>query len=125
MEQVTGIGGVFFRAQNPENLAAWYQQQLGLPINGTLAEFPWREAADPNKPGNTVWSLFPKDTDYFGPDRPVFMVNYRVQNLDRMVAQLRAAGVKVDKVEDSEYGKFTWISDPEGNRIELWEPKAG
>lgn len=124
MEQVTGIGGIFFRAQDPEKLAAWYQQNLGLPMKGSEANFQWRESADPSRTGHTVWSLFPKDTDYFGPNGPVFMINYRVTNLDRMVAQLRAGGVKVDKVEDFEYGRFAWISDPEGNRIELWEPKG-
>ena len=124
MEQVTGIGGIFFRANDPDKLGAWYQQHLGMQIKDSLAEFQWRESSDPSRTGSTIWSLFPNNTEYFGPDRPVFMVNYRVQNLDRMVAQLRAAGVKVEKVEDSEYGRFAWISDPEGNRIELWEPKG-
>jgi predicted enzyme related to lactoylglutathione lyase len=124
MEQVTGIGGIFFKAQNPEGLATWYQQHLGLPVNDTMAVFQWRGTEESGGPGQTIWSLMPKDTEYFGPDRPEFMINYRVANIDRMVAQLRAAGVKVDKVEDSDYGKFAWISDPEGNRIELWEPKG-
>jgi predicted enzyme related to lactoylglutathione lyase len=73
--------------------------------------------------GRTVWSLFPADTDYFGPTRPAFMVNYRVANLDRMLERLRQNGVKVEKVEDLDYGRFAWVTDPEGNRVELWEPK--
>jgi predicted enzyme related to lactoylglutathione lyase len=115
MERVTGIGGVFFKARDPAKLAAWYHEQLGV-------EFTSPGVAVFGPTGDTVWSPFPQETSYFGGER-TFMVNYRVVNLDRMLAQLRAAGVPVDeKVDRSEYGNFGWATDPEGNRFELWEP---
>ncbi len=119
MEKVLGIGGVFFKAQDPKALAAWYREHLGVPIEqgqtyGTFAS----TAADEQ----TVWSTFPTDTKYFGTGPQSLMVNYRVRDLDAMLKQLRAAGAQVDdKVEDYGYGKFCWASDPEGNRFELWE----
>ena len=87
-------------------------------------DFVWRDIERPDELGRTVWSIFPADTDYFGPSRPAFMINYRVSNLDLMLTQLRQKGVAVGKVEDCDYGRFAWITDPEGNRIELWEPKS-
>jgi predicted enzyme related to lactoylglutathione lyase len=122
MERVTGIGGVFFKAKDATHLADWYRQHLGMELADGNAEFLWREKDKPEQVGRTVWSVFPADTDYFGPG-PTFMLNYRVTNLDRMLEQLRKAGVTVEKVEDFDYGRFAWIADPEGNRIELWEPK--
>jgi predicted enzyme related to lactoylglutathione lyase len=124
MERVTGIGGIFFKADNPERLAAWYRKHLGLAqAEGGSSVFEWREKADPERTGMTVWSPFPRDTRYFDPSRTPFMINYRVADLDAMLVQLRAAGVSVDeRVEESEYGRFGWVMDPEGNRIELWEP---
>lgn len=123
MERVLGIGGVFFRARDRERLAAWYRDHLGVPVeawNGGI--FRWREL-DPKGDAFTVWTLFPEDTDYFGPARKPFMVNFRVADLGAMLAQLRAAGCEVDpREESSEYGKFGWVTDPEGNRVELWEP---
>ncbi len=127
MERVTGIGGLFFKARDPKALAAWYRDHLGLPIgegqtNGTFSSGGDDEAAAPEL---TVWSLFPEDTTYFAPSEAPFMVNYRVENLDRMLDQLRAAGATVeDRVEDYGYGRFGWATDPEGNRFELWEPAA-
>src|SRR2546430_7248437 len=97
---------------------------LGMDAEDGHADFVWREHDRPDEIGRTVWSLFPADTDYFGPARPAFMVNYRVSNLDRMLAQLRQKGVSVEKIEDYDYGRFAWITDPEGNRLELWEPKS-
>jgi catechol 2,3-dioxygenase-like lactoylglutathione lyase family enzyme len=123
IERVTGIGGIFFRARDPEAMSAWYEKHLGLRLKDGMAEFAWCEHDRPETVGRTVWSLFPADTDYFGPTRPAFMVNYRVANLDRMLEQLRQNGVKVEKVEDLDYGRFAWVTDPEGNRVELWEPK--
>ena len=123
-ERVTGIGGIFFRVQDPERLSAWYRDNLGIAAEDGHADFPWRDHDRPDDVGRTVWSLFPADTDYFGPSKPAFMVNYRVANLDRMLEQLRGKGVAVEKVEDYDYGRFAWITDPEGNRIELWEPKS-
>jgi catechol 2,3-dioxygenase-like lactoylglutathione lyase family enzyme len=123
-EKVTGIGGVFFRARDPVRLAEWYRAHLGVPVEDGHADFPWRVPERPDEIGRTVWSVFPTETDYFGPSRPAFMINYRVANLDRMLAQLRQNGVAVEKVEDYGYGRFAWITDPEGNRIELYEPKG-
>jgi catechol 2,3-dioxygenase-like lactoylglutathione lyase family enzyme len=123
MEQVTGIGGIFFKARDPARMAAWYREHLGIGNEDGQADFVWREHDQPNRIGRTVWSLFQEDTDYFGPASTPFMINYRVSNLERMLEQLRVAGISVDKVEDHAYGRFAWINDPEGNRIELWEPK--
>ena len=122
-ERVTGIGGVFFKAKDPGTLAQWYKQNLGLPVEGTSADFLYSDSAT-KQSGRTVWSTFPADTDYFGASASSFMLNYKVPNLDRMLAQLRRAGVEVVKVEDYAFGRFAWITDPEGNRVELWEPKG-
>lgn len=125
--QVAGIGGVFFKARDPVGLAAWYREHLGVPVapDGTHALFaasPGRgDAADSR--AVTVWSTFPADTTYFGAGPASWMINYRVPDLDAMLAQLRAAGAWVsDEVQDGEYGRFGWAADPEGNRFELWQP---
>ena len=125
MERVTGIGGVFVRAQDPTGLQRWYQDKLGVPV-GEHGEtvFEWREADSPENLGQTVWSLFPQETTYFAPSRASCMINYRVDNLERMLAQLREAGVTIEGELNEEYGKFAWVMDPEGNKIELWEPAA-
>ena len=127
MERVTGIGGVFFRAADPAAMLGWYEEHLGLvPDDDRCAVLPWRHHDDPDRPGSTTWAPFPADTTYFGPDPGSFMINYRVASLDRMREQLRAAGVTVDDAtEESEFGRFGWFTDPEGNRAELWEPPAG
>lgn len=124
MKRVTGIGGIFFRSEDPESLAAWYRERLGIPVNEHgYSDFTWRLADDPERIGRTVWSLFPADTDYFGPGDVPFMVNYRVDDLEALLDALREEGVEVaDDVESYEYGRFGWITDPEGRRIELWEP---
>jgi predicted enzyme related to lactoylglutathione lyase len=125
MGRVTGFGGLFFKAADPAALAAWYRTHLGLPSNagGNLAVFPWRDSDDPAQEGYTVWSPFPRDTRYFDPSTGSFMVNFRVEDLDALLAGLRSAGADVDdRVQESEYGRFGWVMDPEGNRIELWEP---
>jgi predicted enzyme related to lactoylglutathione lyase len=126
MAKVLGIGGVFFKASDPKRLFAWYQLHLGLQGDaGTMSLFPWRHADDPTRQGMTVWSLFPRDTDYFGSGPQTLLVNYIVDDLDGMLAALRSAGVEVDpRQEDSEYGRFGWATDLEGNRIELWQPPA-
>lgn len=115
MERITGIGGIFFKATDADSLRRWYSENLGV-------------AVDPNYGGAmydmTAWTIFKGDSGYFNPSKQPFMINYRVANLDAMLAQLRAAGVTVDdKVDDTDYGRFGWAMDPEGNRIELWEPK--
>jgi predicted enzyme related to lactoylglutathione lyase len=122
-ERVTGIGGVFFKAKDPARLAAWYRDQLGFELESgqdAVVVFRWDDG------GSTAWSAFPDNTTYFGQPGSRAMINYRVANLDRMLEQLRAGGVPVDhQVEDSEFGRFGWATDPEGNRVELWEPVPG
>ena len=121
--RVTGIGGIFFKAKDPKALVQWYRQHLGIQIEDSVALFTWRGGKDGKVMGHTVWSIFPAETKYFGEDGAPFMVNYRVRDLDAVLAALRQEGVKVvQKIEDSEYGRFGWITDPEGNRIELWQP---
>jgi catechol 2,3-dioxygenase-like lactoylglutathione lyase family enzyme len=121
MARVTGIGGIFFKSADIAKLGAWYRDHLGIEINENSANFTWR--GDDGSPGMTVLGLFAKDDTYFGNGTASFMINYRVDDLNAMLAQLRAAGVTVDdKVEDHDYGRFGWFTDPDGNRVELWEP---
>jgi catechol 2,3-dioxygenase-like lactoylglutathione lyase family enzyme len=123
MARVTGIGGVFFRSRDPKALAAWYAQHLGIQISEWGgAQFLWSDEIPPAT-GSTAWSLFPADTEYFGTGKQLYMVNYRVDDLDGLLAQLAAAGVPIDPHrDDASYGHFAWITDPEGNRLELWQP---
>ena len=119
---VTGVGGVFFKAKDPKALAAWYRDVLGLPVQ------PWGGAAlrydAPDHPPKLAWNAFPASTQQFAPSASDFMINYAVDNMDAMVARLKAKGVEVIKRSDDDtYGKFAWILDPEGNKVELWEPK--
>ncbi len=123
MEKVTGIGGVFFKSKDPKALKAWYAERLGVPHEHGVCVFEWEDPTHPEKKGQTVLAPFPSDTKYFEPSPAPFMINFRVRDLDAMLTQLRAAGVHVDdKIDESEYGRFGWAIDPEGNRIELWEP---
>jgi predicted enzyme related to lactoylglutathione lyase len=123
MERVRGIGGVFFKAKDPKALGAWYQQHLGVPVETWGgASFRWK---DDDLDGNatTAWSVFADDSQYFAPSKKPFMINFRVKSLDRMLAQLKLAGAEIDpKTDSGEFGRFGWVMDPEGNRIELWEP---
>jgi predicted enzyme related to lactoylglutathione lyase len=120
MERIVGIGGIFFKARDPKALAAWYRENLGVPVEAGQA-YGTISSTGPGE--KTVWSTFANDTKYFGPGPSPLMINYRVRNLDAMLAQLRAAGAVVEeKVEDYPYGRFGWATDPEGNRFELWEP---
>ncbi len=123
LEQVTGIGGVFFKANDAKGMVAWYRTNLGIQAKGGYADFSWREKDRPEEMGHTAWRIFPTNTTYFGQSSSSLMINYRVANLDRMLEQLRRCGVKIEKVENYDYGRFAWIVDPESNRIELWEPK--
>ena len=126
MRRVTGIGGIFIKSRDPQALGEWYRTHLGIDVQdwgGT--SFRWNEP-EPQPEGLTVWSLFPASTEYFAPSRAPFMVNYRVENLATLLDTLRAEGCTVDdKTEVSEFGRFGWVMDPEGNRIELWEPPPG
>lgn len=124
MARVTGIGGIFFKAKDDEGLKRWYGEQLGIKFQeGNVAVFQWRDHDDPKREGSTVWNAFPKDTRYFDPSPAPFMVNFRVNGLDDLLDKLRKSGAQVDpKVETYDYGRFAWVMDPEGNRIELWEP---
>ncbi|KUG08178.1 VOC family protein [Solirubrum puertoriconensis] len=123
MKKVTGIGGIFFKCQDPTQVREWYKTHLGLDTNPYGASFAWRDNADPTKKGSTQWSPFPDKSTYFEPSAKDFMINYRVENLEALVAQLRTEGVTIlDEIEASAYGKFVHILDPEGNKIELWEP---
>jgi len=118
MERVLGIGGIFFKSPDPEALRAWYAKHLGIPEESYGHMF--------TGPSDTVWSPFEQGTDYFAPSEKPFMINYRVENLDRMLAQLREGGVKVDdNIGDYDYGRFGWAMDPDGNRFELWQPISG
>ena len=121
MKRVIGVGGIFFKARDPEALRTWYQVHLGIDVQawgGTA--FPWSTPE-----GMTVWSIFPEATESFAPSKAPFMVNYVVEDLHALLAALRSEGCEVDaKVEASEFGTFGWVMDPEGNRVELWQPPA-
>jgi predicted enzyme related to lactoylglutathione lyase len=125
MRRVIGIGGVFFKADDPEKLYRWYEEHLGLKRepDGQGVVFRWRGETGVDEEGMTVWAIFRRDASYFDPSRPSMVINYRVEDLDALLEALRAEGVEIDpKREDYEYGRFAWIMDPEGNKIELWEP---
>ncbi|NIR47767.1 VOC family protein [candidate division KSB1 bacterium] len=120
---VTGIGGVFFKVNDPEQFRAWYKKHLGIRASASGANFFWRKSDDPQSFARTVWTPFPQNSDYFGPGAQQIMINYRVRELDALLNKLTAAGVEqVGKVEEYWYGRFAWIIDGEGNRVELWEP---
>ncbi len=122
MKKVKGIGGIFFKCEDPEKLKNWYNEQLGFETDEYGAGFHWIQA-DSHKKGFTQWSPFPTDTDYFAPSTKDYMFNYIVENLEELVEELKRNGVEIlDEISVYEYGKFVHISDPEGNKIELWEP---
>ncbi|MEO6218978.1 MAG: VOC family protein, partial [Ginsengibacter sp.] len=123
LKKVTGIGGIFFKCKDPKKVRAWYGTHLGLNTNPYGAVFEWKQGADTTKKGFTQWSPFAEKTKYFEPSTKEFMINYRVENLERLVEQLRKDSVTImDKIETVEYGKFVHVMDIEGNKIELWEP---
>ena len=125
MKKVTGIGGIFFKCADPKKMNEWYEKHLGIPMADWGAMFKWREQDNPEKEGYTIWSAFPADTTYFDPSKKDFMINYRVENIEALVEELKNAGVQIlDEITPSEYGKFVHILDPEGNSIELFEPPA-
>lgn len=123
MKRVTGIGGIFFKAENPDKIKEWYKTHLGFDTDQYGTNFEWKQGADPAKYGFTQWSPFPENTTYFAPSGKEFMINYRVENLEALVKELKKEGVAVlDEIETYDYGKFVHILDIEGNKIELWEP---
>ena len=122
--RILGIGGIFFKSANRDQMREWYATHLGLADKGSGAMLPWREHDDLQKEHVTVWSVFSASTDYFAPGQP-FMVNYIVDDLDALLDRLKQEGVKIDpKRMDESYGRFAWIYDPDGNKIELWQPSA-
>jgi predicted enzyme related to lactoylglutathione lyase len=127
MKRVTGIGGVFFKAKDPTALRAWYGKHLGIDVQEWGgAAFRWADAQGKPVAGTTIWTVADASGDYFAPSVASFMVNYRVADVHALVKALRSEGCTVlDKVEESEYGKFAWVIDPEGNKVELWEPPPG
>ena len=121
--KVTGIGGIFFKCKDPKAIREWYQSNLGLNTNPYGAVFEWYQGADSTKKGFTQWSPFKETTKYFEPSTKDFMINFRVVNLEALVAELKQNGVTiVDTIQAFDYGKFGYIMDPDGNNIELWEP---
>ena len=123
IKKATGIGGIFFKCKDPNKMREWYKTHLGLNTNQYGTVFEWRQGADTTKKGFTQWSPFAEKTKYFAPSTKDFMINYRVENLEGLVDQLKKENVTItDTIETVEYGKFVHIMDIEGNKLELWEP---
>ena len=121
--RVTGIGGIFFKSKDPKAQREWYAKNLGLETNEYGSLFEFREGANPEQRGYLQWSPFGEKTTYFEPSEREFMINYRVKNIEALIEQLKKEGVTIcDSIEEYEYGKFVHIMDPEGNKLELWEP---
>jgi len=127
MKRVTGIGDIFFKARDPAALGAWYKRHLGIDVQDWGgAAFRWTDDDGKPKAGTTIWSVGSADGDMFGPNKAPFMINYRVADLQALLQALRSEGCNVlEKTDDSEYGKFGWVIDPEGNKVELWQPPEG
>jgi predicted enzyme related to lactoylglutathione lyase len=122
MKKVTGIGGIFFKCQDPKKIKDWYQKYLGIDAGDYGFNFDWNIEPDPSK-GTTVWNPFKQETSYFNPSTKDFMINYRVENLEELIKELKKEGIQLlDEMDSSPYGKFVHLMDPEGNKIELWEP---
>lgn len=120
MGRVLGLGGVFFQSERPEELAAWYRDNLGLDFQGTFAQL---DGFDGNREATNIVAIFDRSSDHFEPTVAPFMLNFRVDDIDGLLAELKAKGVWIDeRRDDSEYGRFAWIRDLDGNRVELWEP---
>ncbi len=121
--RILGIGGIFFKSADQRQTREWYGKHLGLADKGGGVMMPWREKDNPDKEHVTVWTVFPGNTKYFDPGQAAFMVNYIVDDLDALLERLQKEGVKIDpKRQNADYGKFAWIYDPDGNKIELWQP---
>jgi catechol 2,3-dioxygenase-like lactoylglutathione lyase family enzyme len=124
MASVTGIGGIFFKVQDPDVTRAWYRDHLGIALSDYGGwSSRWRNVDDPDRVGRTEWSPFPAETGYFQPSDAAFMINYRVDDLDGLLEQLKAAGIEqIGATESYSYGRFAWVLDPNGIKVELWEP---
>jgi len=120
--RIIGIGGVFFKSANQKQLQEWYGKHLGLVDGGHGAMLPWREQDNPASEHVTVWNVFPGNTKYFEPSSSPFMFNYIVDDMDALLERLAKDGVRIEKREDASYGRFAWLVDPDGNKIELWQP---
>ena len=121
--RVIGVGGIFFKGTDAEALRGWYQSNLGIVSGEYGAEFLWRMPERPDEEHRTVWSIFPGNTSYFNPGKATFMLNYIVDDMDALLAKVDRTGPNAEiKREDHEYGRFAWLIDPDGNKIELWEP---
>lgn len=121
--RITGIGGIFFKTKDPEKIKNWYRNHLGLVTDKYGSLFEFRNTHNPDEINYLQWSPFQDDTNYFQPSEKEFMINYRVNRIEKLIENLKRAGVKVlDEIEEFDYGKFVHILDPEGNKIELWEP---
>jgi len=121
--RVLGIGGIFFKSPDHSALRGWYEANLGIPHGAHGMMFKWRSADDSQAEHLTIWSIFPDTSNYFDPSQSRFMLNYIVDDMDAILARLAAGGVRIDpKRDDQDYGRFAWIYDPDGNKIELWQP---
>jgi len=127
MKRVTGIGGIFFKSKNAEVLQAWYKKHLGIDVQdwgGTI--FNWADSDGKPTGGTTIWSVAPEDGEQFSQSNSSFMINYRVEDLHALITALRTEGCNVlDNIDESEFGKFGWVIDPDGNKVELWQPPSG
>jgi predicted enzyme related to lactoylglutathione lyase len=121
--RILGIGGIFFKSANPPQMKEWYGKHLGLADSSYGVTLPWREKDNSDNERMTIWSVFPATTKYFEPSQAAFMLNYIVDDLDALLERLAKEGVQIDpKRQDESYGRFAWIYDPDGNKIELWQP---
>lgn len=121
--RITGIGGIFFKSDNPDKMRAWYNKTFALNSDQHGHSFTWKKKEDPQRNGYTVWNIFDAKTDYFKPSTQQYMINYRVENLEELLIEMKQEGVEiVGEMEEYEYGKFAWALDPDGNKMELWEP---
>ncbi len=127
MKRVTGIGGIFFKAKDAPSLQAWYKRHLGIDVQvWGGAAFDWTDTEGKPVAGTTAWLITPQESKQFAPSSAPFMVNYRVEDLHALVKVLKEEGCNVlEKIDESEYGKFAWVIDPEGNKVELWQPPQG
>ena len=127
MKRVTGIGGIFFKAKDAPALQAWYKRHLGIDVQEWGgAAFTWTDSDGKPAVGTTIWSVAPESSNQFAPSNASFMINYRVEDLHAVVEALKSEGCNVlDTIDESDYGKFAWVIDPEGNKVELWQPPAG